>query len=181
VLDIDGVTRVLAVGATSPEGVKLLAADSREAVLEIDGETRRQSLGEHIRGGGYAPPARGASVTIAPDAAGMYQVPGSINGFQVTFIVDTGATLVSMNRRVAQRVGIDYRMDGTPSRSRTAAGVVPVWLVELDRVRVGDIEVRDVAASVHDADFPAEVLLGNSFLQRLRLERQGPLLTLTQP
>ncbi|MBI1733302.1 MAG: TIGR02281 family clan AA aspartic protease [Gammaproteobacteria bacterium] len=180
VLVLDGKTRVLSVGATSPEGVKLLSADSREAVVEIAGEVRHLALGEQIRGD-YAPPAPGASITIAPDAQGMYEIPGSINGFQVLFLVDTGATLVSMNGATAKRVGLNYKLDGIESRTSTAAGVVPVWLVKLDRVRIGDIEVRDVQASVHDSAFPAEVLLGNAVLQRLHMERDGQLLRLTKP
>ena len=179
-LDLDGTMRVLSLGMTSPEGVKLVSANSRGAVLEINGVARSYALGEHIRSQ-YAPPAPGASITIAPDAQGMYEIAGSINGTQVSFLVDTGATLVSMNRPTAQRLGLNYRLDGTESRSSTAAGVVPVWLVKLDRVRIGAIELRDVPASVHHADFPSAVLLGNSFLQRLHLDRQGPLLKLTKP
>lgn len=180
ILDLDGTTRILSVGMTSPEGVKLLSANSSEAVLEINGVARTYSLGEHIRGQ-YTPPLPGASITIAPDAQGMYQVAGSVNGFQVAFIVDTGATLVSLNRKTARRLGLNYKLDGIESRSTTASGVVPIWLVKLDRVRIGDIELRDVQASVHDTDFPDQALLGNSFLQRLHLERQGPLLKLVKP
>jgi aspartyl protease family protein len=180
VLTLDGHTRMLRVGETSPEGVKLISADSREAVVEMNGEIHRLALGQHIQGN-YAPPVAGASITIAPDAQGMYAIPGSINGFQVQFLVDTGATLVSMNGDTARRVGLDYKLDGVKSQSITAAGVVPVWTVKLDRVRIGDIELRDVQASVHDARYPEEVLLGNAVLQRLHMERDGPLLRLTKP
>lgn len=180
ILELDGTVRVLRVGETSPEGVKLLSADSREAVIEVNGTVRRLALGQHIRST-FAPPAPGASITIAPDAAGMYLVPGSINGVPVRFVVDTGATLVSFNRDVALRLGLNFKLDGRPGRSRTAAGVVNTWLVELDRVRIGDIELRDVPASVHDGAFPQEVLLGNSFLGRLHLQREGALLRLTRP
>lgn len=180
VLDVDGAVRMLRIGESSPEGVKLVSADSRAAVVEIDGARRQLVLGEHIQGN-FPAPAAGASITIAPDAQGMYLVPGSVNGFQVQFVVDTGATLVSMNRDVARRVGINYKLDGRPSRASTAAGIVPIWLVELERVRIGDIELRDVQASVHDADYPTQVLLGNSFLARLHLERDGRLLRLTKP
>ena len=180
ILDLDGTTRILSTGMTSPEGVRLISANSREAVLEINGVTRSYALGEHIRGQ-YTPAAAGASITIAPDAQGMYQVAGSINGFQVSFLVDTGATFISLNRPTARRIGLNYKLDGTQSRSTTASGVVSVWLVKLDRVRIGDIELHDVPASVHDADFPDVTLLGNSFLQRLHLDRQGPLLKLTKP
>jgi aspartyl protease family protein len=180
VLDLDGKTRVLSAGMISPEGVKLVSATSREAVLEINGVIRTYALGEHIRGQ-YAPAAAGASITIAPDGQGMYQVAGSINGFQVSFLVDTGATFISLNRPTARRIGLNYKLDGTQSHSTTASGMVPVWLVKLDRVRIGDIELRDVPASVQDMDFPDVTLLGNSFLQRLHLDRQGALLKLTKP
>lgn len=180
ILDVDGTTRLLSAGMTSPEGVKLVSANSREAVLEINGVTQTYVLGEHIREQ-YTPAAPGASITIAPDGQGMYQVAGSINGFQVSFLVDTGATFISLNRPTARRIGLNYKLDGTESRSTTASGVVAIWLVRLDRVRIGDIELRDVPASVHDADFPDVTLLGNSFLQRLHLDRQGPLLKLTKP
>jgi len=180
ILDLDGKTRVLSVGMISPEGVKLISANSREAVLEINGVTRTYALGEHIHGQ-YAAAMPGASIIIAPDINGMYQVAGSINGFQVSFLIDTGATLISLNRPTALRIGLNYKLDGTRSDSTTASGVVPVWVVKLDRVRIGDIELRDVPASVHDTDFPDVTLLGNSFLQRVQLERQGPLLKLTKP
>lgn len=180
ILDLDGKIRVLTAGATSPEGVKLISANSREAVLEINGATRTYVLGEHISSE-YTPAVAGASITIAPDANGMYAVAGSINGFQVNFLVDTGATLISMNRPTAKRIGLNYKLDGVESRSSTASGIVPVWTVKLDRVRIGEIELRDVPASVHDNDFPDITLLGNSFLQRLNLDRQGPLLKLTKP
>lgn len=180
VFDLDGKARMLRVGETSPEGVKLISANSREAVVEIGGAQRTLALGAHIQGS-FAPPAPGVSVTIAPDALGMYLMSGSINGVPVDFLVDTGATLVSINRTVARRLGINYKLDGIPSRASTAAGVVPTWIVKLDRVRLGDIELRDVQASVLDVDHPDAALLGNSFLQRLHLERQGRLLKLTKP
>lgn len=180
ILDLDGVVRVLRVGETSPEGVKLLSADSREAVIEFNGETRRLVLGQHIRGA-FSAPAPGASISITPDRGGMYLVPGSINGVPVRFLVDTGATLVAFNSEVAQRIGINFKLDGRPAQSRTASGIVRTWLVDLDRVRIGDIELRDVQASVQDGPFPQEVLLGNSFLGRLHLQRQGALLRLIKP
>ncbi len=180
ILELDGKTRMLSAGMTSPEGVKLVSATSREAVLEINGVIKTYALGEHIRGQ-YTPAATGATITIAPDAQGMYPVAGSINGFQVSFLVDTGATYIALNRPTALRIGLNYKLDGTLSQSTTASGIVPVWLVKLDRVRLGDIELRDVPAAVLDADFPDVTLLGNSFLHRLHLDRQGPLLKLTKP
>ena len=179
IVSIDGTQRVLAVGQTSPEGVLLVSADSSEAVLELDGRRESYTLGSHILSEFSAPPP-GTTVMIAPDDQGMYRVNGSINGFQVGFVVDTGATLVAMNRAEAVRIGIDYRMDGRESQAATASGIEPIFLVKLDSVRVGDIELQDVAAAVHDGEFPLVILLGNSFLNRVDLQREGRLLEIRE-
>ncbi|MBI2993713.1 MAG: TIGR02281 family clan AA aspartic protease [Gammaproteobacteria bacterium] len=177
VLQVDGRQRVLTAGQTSPEGITLISSTSSEAVLEFDGQRATYTLGTHI-GTRYQAPPPGVTVTVAPDDTGMYRVGGSINGFQTEFIVDTGATLVSLNRNEARRMGIDYRMRGREAISSTAAGPDRIYIVKLERVRVGEIELLDVDAAVHDGDHPPIILLGNSFLARIDLQRQGPLLQL---
>jgi len=181
VVTIDGKRRTLVPGEPSPEGVVLITADSESAVLEFDGHRRTFELGRRITTV-YRPPEARPTLTIAPNGIGMYHVPGSINGFAVQFLVDTGATLVAINRGTARRLGIDYLVEGTPGRARTANGDVATYQVKLARVRVGGIELRDVAASVVDGDYPRDVLLGNSFLNRLEMRRRGQLLELrTRP
>lgn len=173
---IDGTRRLLRSGDTSPEGVKLISATSIEAVLEIDGEQKHYGLGGQI-GGSYARPEQ-AKVRIWPTPDRMYVVLGSINGFPVKFIVDTGATLVSLSGREAKRLGIDYRVVGTPGRSSTASGIEKIYVVNLDKVKVGDIEIRNVRGAVHDGDFPPATLLGMSFLSRLTMRQDGLVLEL---
>lgn len=179
IVSIDGTQRMLRVGQTSPEGVVLVSADSSGAVLEFDGRRESYTLGSHIMSE-FAAPVAGRIVMIAPDEQGMYRTNGSINGFQVAFIVDTGATLVAMNRGEAERIGIDYRMEGRESQAATASGIGRIFLVTLDSVRVGDIELKDVPAAVHDGDFPLTTLLGNSFLNRVDLQREGRLLEIRE-
>lgn len=179
VLAIDGTQRVLAAGQASPEGVLLVSANTESAVLEIDGRRETYRLGSHIMSE-FSAPAPGTRVTVAPDEQGMYRVNGSINGFQVAFMVDTGATLVAMNRDEAARMGIDYRMDGRETQAATASGVGRIFVVTLDSVRVGDIELADVSAAVHDGEFPLVILLGNSFLNRVDLRREGRLLEIRE-
>ena len=176
IIVIDGTRRLLRSGDTSPEGVTLISASSTEAVLEVDGERKRYGLGGQI-GGSYAPPEQ-ATVRIWPTPNRMYLVVGSINGYPVDFIVDTGATLVSLSGREARRLGIDYRVVGTPGQSSTASGIDPIFLVNLDRVRVGDIELRNVRGAVHDGEFPPATLLGMSFLGRVSMRQDGPVLEL---
>lgn len=173
---IDGTRRLLRSGDTSPEGVTLVSADSKEAVLEIDGEQKRYGLGGQI-GGTYKKPDQ-VTVRIWPTPNRMFAVLGSINGYPVDFIVDTGATLVSLSGQQARRLGIDYRVVGTPSQSSTASGIAKIYLVNLDRVKVGDIELRNVGGAVHDGDFPPATLLGMSFLSRLNMRQDGQVLEL---
>lgn len=179
IIRINGHRETLTVGETTDSGVRLISADSTSAVLEIDGRQRTYGLGEHI-GGRYSEASPRHVVTVAPDGQGMYFVNGSINNFQVRFVVDTGATLIAMNRQQARRIGLDYRLEGRRSSSSTASGIAPVYIVTLDKVRVGDIELHDVKAAVHDSDFPETILLGNSFLSRISLNREGRLLELQQ-
>ena len=157
----------------------LISANSREAVIEIDGEQDTYTLGQHI-GSSFKKPISGETVTIAPDRGGMYQVNGSINEFQVKFLVDTGATLVSMNGRQAKRLGINYKMDGQESLSETASGLSKIYIVNLKTVMVGGIKIHDVKAAVHDGDFPKIILLGNTFLGRVKMIREGQMLKLEE-
>lgn len=177
IVQIDGKQRVLSAGKKSPEGVLLISADSKEVVLEIDGERNTYSLGSHI-GGKFKKPEAGNTSTIAPDANGMYWVNGSINGFQVAFVVDTGATLISMNKHQANRIGLNYKLEGIESTANTASGVTKIYIMNLDKVKVGDIEVRDVQGAVHDSDFPQVILLGNTFLNKVNMKREGKILLL---
>lgn len=177
VIQIDGKRRLLAVGETSPEGVTVISANSREAVIEFNDTRKTLTLGSHI-GSRFQSPTGKRVVTIAPDAGGLYWTNGSINDFQVKFIVDTGASMISMNKHEAKRIGLNYKMEGKQSVSSTASGISKIYLINLKKVKVGDIELRDVNGSVHDGDFPEFILLGNSFLSKVNLQREGGLLRL---
>lgn len=180
VLLIDGRQCLVAVGHICPEGVKLISADSKEAVLEYNGIRQTFVLGTEINNSFAAPAAR-TTVTIAPDSSGLYYINGSINGFQVRFVVDTGATLIAMNRLDAQRIGLDYRMHGVAATTETASGYTKIYQVKLKEVAVGNITVHDVDGAVHDDDaFPSVILLGNSFLGRVNLAREGTLLQIKE-
>ena len=178
VVSIDGRQRTLVAGTPSPEGVLLVEADAHRAVVEVDGERRTLNLGSRISTR-YAPPADAENVVhVAPDGRGMYFVAGSINGFQVRFLVDTGATLVAISSELARRLGIQYMLEGRRGVTTTASGVTESYAVTLDRVRVGEIELRRVPATVIEGPYPAEPLLGMSFLGQVQMSREGPLLEL---
>ena len=106
----------------------------------------------------------------------MYWVTGTVDGVETKFVIDTGSTLIAMNRHQAEKIGIDYKSEGIKTVSDTASGLDPVYVVRLRKVRIGDIQFNDIYAAVHDGDFPVYTLLGNSFLNRVDLEREGRIL-----
>jgi aspartyl protease family protein len=159
------------------EGVTLQSATGRGAVVVIDGETMTLQLNQSIAGN-FKKPDR-ASLRIAPDPLGMYYVKGTINGHATSFLVDTGATYVTLSGSKAELLGIDFRQ-GVRSRVRTAASVVPVWQVRLDSVSIGGIRLTNVAATVIVGDQPFDVLLGNSFLQYTQIHQAGAVLEISK-
>ena len=128
VLNVDGQRKLVRVGQTGPQGVQVVSADSRKAVLRIDGVERTYELSREYNEAGYSAPQR-QSFSIARGTGGHYWVAGSVNGQNMQFLVDTGATSIAMNENEARRLGIDYRVDGKPMVASTASGNWPTaWL-----------------------------------------------------
>jgi len=176
VLLIEGQQRLLRVGQTSPEGVKLVSASSESAVLLIDGEEVTARLDGRVSARKRSAAVK--EVQVWRNTTGMYTTVGSINGLPVSFLVDTGATQVAMNASQARRLGIDYHVTGRPAEVTTASGVERAWLVMLDSVKVGDLEVRNVPAVVLEGAQPQVTLLGMSYLGRMEVLHEGQLMTL---
>ena len=179
VLSIDGKRRTLKTGQTSPEGVTLVFADSRKAVVEVNGRHQKIPLGERIAGHFSAPP-KGTVHRVFADRQGMYITDGTINGHSTKMLIDTGATLIAINKPTAKRLGLDYLVDGQPTQVSTASGTERAYYVQLRSVRIGGIEQYDVDAVVIDSPYPEIVLLGNSFLGRLKTQRDGAILELRE-
>lgn len=177
VLRIDGKQRTLRVGETSPEGIKLVEATSRAAVLEIDGQRVTKPLGSHV-GTGLTAPEK-TTLKVMKNPSGMYQLNGLINGRSVPFMVDTGATLVAMSSLTADRLGIDY-LGGKVGYASTASGQEKAYGVTLDSVQVGSIRLTQVEAMVMENSYMQGVLLGMSFLGRLDMQNSNGVLTLRQ-
>ncbi len=175
ILRVDGKQHKLKKGKTTPEGIKLISADSDEAILEVNGVEKAYRLGQHVSANYKS--QQQPEVKILP-VQGMYQTPGLINGQPVQFLVDTGATWIAMNIHQARNLGINFRFTGKRSAVSTANGVAPVYRIVLDRVSVGGIELHNVEAVVVDGSSPREVLLGNSFLNRINMQRNGQVLLL---
>jgi aspartyl protease family protein len=170
-----GAPRTLAVGQRTTEGVVLLSADSRSAVFEIDGKRETLEMGRHFESAAQA--AERAQVTVPPDSRGHFMTQGAINGAPVRFLVDTGATFVTLPATEARRLRIDLT-NARRGVSSTANGDVPVHLVTLDSVKVGDIVLFNVPAVVSDGAGMDVTLLGMSFLNRTQMRADGPNLVL---
>lgn len=182
ILLVDGVRRVLSPGETSPEGVALLAIDNDAVTVRIDNETRQLQLARSMapvaKPKSHTPVAGAPEHRVYIDNSGMYRTTGSVNGFPVSFIVDTGASTVVLNAREARRLGLDYRMDSKIVAVTTASGLERGYLVKLRSVKVGTIELYGVEAIVVDSSFPVQALLGMSFLGRLESKRTPSMLIL---
>lgn len=116
-------------------------------------------------------------LVIGQDRAGHYQVNGLINGFQVTFLIDTGATDVVIPGPLAASMGLPR---GATSRSQTAGGLVASWNTRLDELRLGNIVLRQVRATVIPGSGMRQALLGMSALKQLELEQKDHWLRLRQ-
>lgn len=176
VLQIEGERRVMKVGETSPEGYTLLDANSNEATLRINGKTQVFPLGSQTSLKFTAPVE--TALRLQADKSGMYQLDGTINNQPINFLVDTGATFVSLNSNQAGRLGIDFKRVGKPVKMSTASGLDTAFMVNLASVKVGGIELRDIQAVVSEGDYPTQALLGMSFLNKLEMNRSADTMTL---
>jgi aspartyl protease family protein len=177
-LVIDGTPRTVATGSTV-QGVKLVHVSANEAIVEVAGQRRTLALGGQLNvGGGADAPGGGSTIVLSADAAGHFWTSGIVNGRSVRLLVDTGATNVAMSQDEADRLGIAYR-DGQRGLANTANGQVVTYRVPLTAVRVGDVTVYNVAATI--VPLPMDyVLLGNSFLTRFQMKRENDTLTLVK-
>ena len=176
VLVIDGEPRTVAVG-DAVQGVRLLALSNGQAQIEMQGRRSTLRIGQaplRMTGGGAGDGNR--QIVLTAGLGGHFTSIGSINGKAVSFIVDTGATAVSIGQPDAQRIGLDLTASNRLIAT-TANGMVAVHRVLLSVVRIGDVEVHNVDAIVLPGALP-HVLLGNSFLTRFQMKRENDRLTL---
>jgi aspartyl protease family protein len=176
---------VLAVGGGEPKtvkvgqkwnGIAVISVERDQATVEIDGKQRVLKIGQHYRAAAIA--SSREKVVLAADRGGMFVAEGAVNGIPMRFVVDTGATYVSLSASDATRMGLDFRK-GRPVVMQTANGAVIKYLVKFDRVRLGGIELTGVDGVVGEQEMPY-ALLGMSFLNRLEMQRDGASMTLTR-
>jgi aspartyl protease family protein len=126
------------------------------------------------------PEANARSVAIAKGQNGHFSVEGMVDGRRAAFLVDTGASVIVLREGDAARLGIHPAQRDYTARMSTANGVIAAAPIELNRVEVGDLTVRNVAAVVLPDQALAQNLLGMSFLSRVHWSYQGGKLVLEQ-
>lgn len=184
ILIIDGHKRMMKEGDTSEEGLTLVSSTTNSAVIRIDGKEETIGLTinpatEAMSIGSENSVAIAETVTLNMGRSGFFHADGEINGKSVRFLVDTGANTIAMNFSTARSLDIDYEA-GIKSIASTANGNVRMYLVTLDKVSVGSIEVDNVQAAIIQDPGPAEILLGMSFLSNLEMNRVGSTMELIQ-
>ena len=173
-----GAPKALAAGDTF-QGVKVLSVGAEQAVVEVAGKRQTLRLGEApVSIGGSGGGASGTQIILTAGSGGHFVTQGSVNGKATQFMVDTGATSVSMGQDEARRMGIKFE-DGQRFYGSTANGTVVGYRVSLTTVRIQDVEVHNVDAAVLPQPMPF-ILLGNSFLTRFQMKRENDSLTLTK-
>jgi aspartyl protease family protein len=163
-----GAPKSVAPGETY-KGVKVVATRSDAADLEFAGKRHTLRVGDTpVQMAGNAS-AGSTRVVLTADSRGHFFSQGTINGATTQFMVDTGASVVSMSQAEAERLGVVYK-NGQTVQMSTANGVAQGWRIRLATVRVGDVQLYDVEAVVTPASMPF-VLLGNSVLSRFQMNR----------
>ncbi|MGB1111252.1 MAG: retropepsin-like aspartic protease family protein [Gammaproteobacteria bacterium] len=119
----------------------------------------------------------GQAIHLERNRYGHYVASGTINDVPVVFLLDTGATHVSVPATIAERIGLRA---GRAQRVNTANGSIQVYSTILDSVRLGPLELRDVRGGINPHMEGNEVLLGMSFLKHLNWSQCGGILTLSQ-
>ncbi|MDH3311421.1 MAG: TIGR02281 family clan AA aspartic protease [Gammaproteobacteria bacterium] len=179
IIVVNGARHVLNSGEQGPDGIKLLATYTQEEKAEVEIGGKREVLKLGMVSTGFAPKGK-SSVILYPGTNGHYFTEGLVNGVPVRFMVDTGATIIGISSVTAERIGIDYRKMGRPGYVNTAGGIIPTFYVKLNSVKVGEITMYNVDATVVEGSSPREALLGMSFLGNLNMTRDSEKMELSE-
>ena len=158
----------------SLDGVKVVSVQGDQVVVEIGGRKRPLRVGQHAIGAAAADGS--GKVIMTADNQGHFYTTGTVNGVSVRFLVDTGATMISLGASDARRIGLDFNR-GQKGMTQTANGQSVVSKIQLDTVRIGDVTLHNVDALIHQTEMPM-ALLGMSFLNRMEMQRDGSTMTL---
>ena len=172
-----GALRTIAVGQKARDDVTLLSVTRDSATFDIQG--RRVELGVVSARRQARPVVEANYAEVQTNERGDLVADGEVNGKPIRFVVDTGATLITLPAREASRLGLDYQ-SGQKTMIATANGEVVAYRLKLATVRVGEMSVHDVDAVIAESNSLPIALLGMSFLNRVNMKREGSVMTLTK-
>lgn len=150
-------------------GVMVMVYFLFDNLLEQDYNPNQQVLSQQI--------GKQNIVTLKRNRYGHYVTKGKINNHPVTFLLDTGASDISIPDKIARKLTLKY---GQERRYQTANGVITGNLTMLNNVSIGDIKLHDVRASINPKMKSDEILLGMSFLKFIEFTQRGDTLILRQ-
>ncbi len=117
------------------------------------------------------------SVVLKRNRYGHYVSDGKINNTPVTFLLDTGASDISIPEKIAKKLKLKY---GQQRRYQTANGTIIGYLTNLNSVSIGNIKLQNVRASINPRMNNDEILLGMTFLKNIEFTQRGDTLILRQ-
>jgi len=165
-IKVNGSYIKLTPGQTSKNGVKLLSANLQSIIVLVEGKRYRYKKGS-IQGTILA---EAEKITLKRDpGSGGYWTSGRINGKDVAFLIDTGASYVVMNKVQARALKI--KRGNKEIQISTATKTETAYQVTLDTVSVGDIELQNIPAIITKHKYPPYPLLGMSFLQHVEINQ----------
>ncbi|MDH5473222.1 MAG: TIGR02281 family clan AA aspartic protease [Gammaproteobacteria bacterium] len=116
-------------------------------------------------------------LTLNRNRLGHYITSGTINNHEVVFMLDTGATDVSIPESIANQLGLTR---GTAMTYITANGNAIVYSTTIDSIAIKDIQLENIRATINPNTDEEIILLGMSFLKHLEFTQRGDTLTLRQ-
>jgi len=155
--------------AFAAKTIATVVTTTEVAVDEITSEPRKRTSGFE------------RSVTLKANRGGHFYTRAYINGRPIAVLVDTGATNVALTYEDAERLGIRPHSSDFTLTARTANGIARAAPIEIDSLRIGDVEVKDLRGSIAEPGKQHITLLGMEFIRKLeRFELRGRELILVE-
>lgn len=141
-------------------------------IPKVTAPTASPATAAPVRSSGTVPPPDQSTTSYAKAAVisrkddGHYWTIASVNGTSVEFMIDTGASIIALTPRDAQRIGVDMDALSYDGRINTAGGQIKGAYITIKEVRIGRVKIKEVDAVVLPEGL-SQSLLGMSFLGQL--------------
>jgi len=175
ILQINDVRKMFRVG-DNKAGIELYEANSERAKIKVAGKVMVLSMAENMPVKVGLPGGSDIQAHLL-SSGGMFNVTGSINAKVTEFVVDTGATYVTISSAYAKRLQIDYSK-AKKLMMNTANGKATAYIVTVKSVRIGGIEIKNVKTAVMHGLSSKKVLLGMSFLSQVEMTQKNGVMVL---